>query len=179
MILQKSPKEMVTNIERKPLRISNWRYILFQNEPPLTEIDVCLSTATYKIFNISPIDFLTLSNNPSKNVYKTFRFERSVLICDVCAGGGTVDWITNITTKKETSYLGPKKFIRDPKGKIHIFSSLVEKEYTVYVSSPKIKKGENICRKCQGSGLIVSKHAIYKKSVEPKELERNIIYSYK
>jgi hypothetical protein len=179
MILQNFSKEMVTDFERKPIRISNWRYISYTLGSVIDEIHVCINYFIYSIFDLSPSEFYKLSNNPTKNLYKNFKLQRGSLLCSVCNGRGTVDWIKNVTLESRTAGQDSKAFVRDRKGKINIYSTETIPKKIFYLSSPQLRKGENYCRKCHGSGILTNYNTVFERSIEPKELERNIMYSYK
>jgi len=124
------------------LLIYNWRTI----QPTSNGLIVTFSTCEQFSFpNLTMDDFHEI-NYCNKTVKMPFSYLQENLICDICHGKGTLDWIDNIT--KYVKYTEGMEFsyLRNPKGPIR-------KKLGYYFSTPHLKKGQYLCSACYGSGL--------------------------
>lgn len=138
--------------------ISNWRYVQ-ECGGGLIFIDKFFRV--YEILDISINQFHQLNYNKGVEE-KSYKYIKNNLSCTACIGTGIVDWIHKVMGKKDevaSKYVHEfPSYKRNKKGIINVchFNKLGlidEPRVTFFLSTPYLKKGEETCPKCLGSGL--------------------------
>lgn len=138
--------------------ISNWRYI---QEQAGGVIFIDKFFRVYEILDMSIDQFHQLNYNKGVEE-KSYKYIKNNLSCTSCTGTGVVDWIHKIMGKKDeviNKYIKSfPTYNRNKKGKVNVchFNKLAQPDeihVTFFLSTPYLKKGEEVCPKCLGSGL--------------------------
>ena len=149
-IIQKSKAKDLIPEEKKPLRITQWKFI----KPDRPGLEVCMGYHVYFIKDMTMRLFHQL-NAANMELEYEFKYLRSALICERCAGKGIIDWVDKAISKVDempSVYLNDVlKYIRNKKGPVNILECYDGKE--TYTSSPTKRKGENFCPDCFGCGI--------------------------
>ncbi|MHA1972882.1 MAG: hypothetical protein ACTSW1_07810 [Candidatus Hodarchaeales archaeon] len=153
-------------------KVKNWRMIGIDPDK------FYLVTRDYdmlEILNIDPLGFLQLIENkdafPGSNYKPFFDFNYDVkaLCCNLCAGSGIVDWITkargmshiyqnaNAKVKHSISYRRERECYLNIKGVVHTRLISVLGADRIFIRTPVIPRGLQICPRCMGSSLIASR----------------------
>lgn len=138
--------------------ITNWRY-LQENAGGVIFIDRFFRV--YEIFDMT-IDQFHQRNYQKGKEEKSYKYLKNNLSCTACTGKGIVDWIHKIMGKKDdaaSKYIASfPTYKRNKKGNINVchfnkLGQIDEPHVDFFLSTAYIKKGEEICPKCLGSGL--------------------------
>ncbi len=159
--INKSFKYSFTKDKTKEIDITNWRSII--NNAKYRELEIV--TEKYERFLVEDITLSELHeiNYCNKTVSKLFLLTGIHLPCAVCNGKGKVDWISKIIQKPQLMI--NKKFDRNNNGYIFTLTKS-DQVGTVYVSTPKLMRGEDLCDLCCGSGLnFVKDFKVFKKTI--------------
>lgn len=148
-IIQLQDTKALIPLEKRPLKINHWQFIEVIN----SDVKICLNESVFLIKDIT-LDDVNKINHENKDSKHFFNFEMAKLACPRCGGTGIIDWIDKATKTKAHPPRGLRQrqnHIRDKKGKVTIFHSW--SGYRLYVSSPKMSLGDEVCYKCYGSGI--------------------------
>jgi hypothetical protein len=156
-LLQSSKNQLIPKHDSKPLKITHWKIIKI-NSLYLSKniLEVIVGNRSWLIYNITLDRFNEINYHNSKEFFK-YVYAGSRLICDECSGIGIIDWISKATLKKSNynmSILDLKnsyKYVRNKKGPITKLLTINDEE--IYISTPKLRKGEEFCSKCYGCGI--------------------------
>jgi len=152
-IIQTSELPDLIPEERKPLRITQWKFLI--PHEILTRLEVCTGYSVFTIENMTLEDFNKI-NAANEDARYAFSYSRSALICTRCGGTGIVDWIDKATTGSERVTIfklnDVLKYVRKKNGPIHVLKSLTD-DSLIYTSSPHKKIGEEYCDECNGCGI--------------------------
>jgi len=142
--------------EMKPIRTTQWKILRIKPYGP-PGIEVLTDIRIYFIHDITLPTFNHINHN---NLTAPFVYEyvRASLICDVCLGSGITDWISKAaarSTKLTMFHLTEAmKYIRNKRGPVKKMVDIHGD--TIYTSTPKVRRGEELCIKCGGCGISFS-----------------------
>lgn len=149
-IIQKSKARDLIPEEKKPLHITQWKFI----KPDRPGLEVCTGYSVYLIKDMAPRIFHQL-NAANMELEYEFKYLRSSLICDRCFGKGTIDWIEKATPKSKelgSIFLNDVlKYVRNKKGPVNILECY--DGVLTYTSTPRKKRGSDFCPDCFGCGI--------------------------
>lgn len=148
-IIQLQNSKALIPLERRPLKINHWQFIEVIN----FDVKICINGSVFLIKDIT-LDEINIINHENKDSKHFFTFEMAKLACPRCGGTGIIDWIDRATKTKAhpPRVLRQKQnHVRDKKGKVTILHGW--SGYRLYVSSPKLRLGEEMCYECHGSGI--------------------------
>jgi len=169
-IQQKSKDYRIPVHLTRTLNITNWRYIIvYEDVTEKQGLDVCTNkNQVYFIECISLSEFIKLNLENDSGLYK-YKFKCNHIPCSKCGGRGVIDWIDKAVASfepKEPTSIEYEKYKIDKKGQINIYEinapyldykavSMICSPVLVrmYSSTPKIKKGEEMCNECFGCGV--------------------------
>jgi hypothetical protein len=134
----------------KNIPVTNWRMLIPDTEK--LELDVTIARIeSFRIFNITVEEFLA-NIRDGRDFTKKFEYKSNPIVCSICYGRGWVDWVQKARNSPGSvvydtfkRYRRNKKVIYDYRTHLTPFSALV--------SVPYLKKGQEICKRCKGSGL--------------------------
>ena len=143
-------KELIP-LERKALNITQWQYI--ECNPP--NVELCVAGSVFHIENITIEEINRINHNNESDEY-VFKYKMAKLSCTKCGGTGIIDWIDKATksNSKPKALATMPRYIRNRKGVVTVLKGWNDVE--TYVSSPKIRLGEELCYECYGCGLKLS-----------------------
>lgn len=160
--IKKSGKYLLSKNQIKKIDVTNWRCII--DYPKNQKLEII--TEKYERFLVEDVTLTEFHeiNYCNKTVTKLFQLNRLHLPCILCNGKGKIDWVAKIIRTSKPMPLN-KSFDRNTEGPILILTrSDINQPGIVYVSTPKIISGEEICSFCHGSGLnFVNNFKVYKK----------------
>jgi len=145
----------------KKIHTMNWRVLYDFGD----HIEVVLANCscfkiqmTAKAFNA----FLS-SKNPTP-INRTHEYIGEKLTCDACRGTGKLDWIQAARCEEHVNYSNDKlnqyRRNRDVTRNLRPMARRnVPTPLSFYASVPVIQDGFEVCTKCGGSGLFVTKYA--------------------
>jgi len=142
----------------KYINLQNWRGLRETNYRDTDGLYVILKNfRMYFIPNFTIKEFHE-ANYCNKTLNNEYKYIKNVLSCDQCNGDGKMDWVETARggkIKPQHHHGGDDRFIRGKHTPIHklVYDPKLAPQY---VSSVAIKKGEEVCRKCSGSGLLLA-----------------------
>ena len=148
-----SPSSNKTGFFSK-LYTTNWRVMTASKNTESIAVAM-VNFKMFEIYNITVEEFLN-NNFIKETIEKPFKYQSNLLSCNICHGGGCVDWIQKAVgldvpgTPQE-----PWRYKRNP-NYISKFEPLDEhKDITdaIYGSAPKIFDGYDLCSNCKGTGI--------------------------
>ena len=150
-IIQASKENHLTPVEKKPLRITQWRFI--KVTPP--NLQICKAYSVYLIRNINLFELHKI-NHRNKDAEFTFEYLRAALPCPRCGGKGTVDWIEKAAPTYASHSSNDVRrwgvmYLRNKKGPINVFEDYLK--ITTYTSTPGRRMGQAFCSDCHGCGI--------------------------
>jgi hypothetical protein len=161
-IIQKSKSSDLIEEEKKPLRITQWKF--YEHDRP--GLNVCVGYHVYHIKDITSRIFHQM-NAANMDMEYEFRYVRTALICTKCFGKGIVDWINKATprdTGVNSIFLNDVlTYVRKKNGPIHVLSNLDNSD--IYTSTPHKRKGEEYCPDCYGCGIRIN-HFSHSKTLQ-------------
>jgi len=152
--------------EKRLLNLDNWRAICEGRHSGVDGLYVILSSCRmYFIFEFTAPMFHE-ANYCNKRLDIPYEYIKNVLSCNKCSGNGKVDWIevARGTKPKHHANIPHLKFIRAKTKPINIMK-LYPDQPSYQVSLSYTKKGEEICKKCCGSGLHLAEKSLVEKTI--------------
>jgi len=156
-------------VDGKDINLQNWRALREWSHEKVDGLFVVIKTFRMYFIPGWTMDMLHEANYCNKTLNVPYQYIKNVLSCEFCNGDGKSDWVEAArgpSPKKQTYGYRPE-YHRSRKGPVHLISVFID-ESDYYASSPHLTKGEEICKKCLGSGLQLvanwawdTKHVIY------------------
>jgi len=153
-LIQKSERSNLIPIEKKSLRITQWKYVspTHAHNTNLEGLEVCIYYDIFFIYDMTLSQFNKI-NHEHRDVKYVYEYIRSALICSRCGGSGIVDWIKRATPRENCmiNLHDVINYVRNKKGPITILSDYGDTK--TYISTPNKRVGENFCPGCYGCGI--------------------------
>ena len=158
--------------EKEVIFLQNWRAIREWKHKDLFGLYIIIKS--FRLYFIPDFTMSDLHEANHNNVKLDipYVYVKNVLSCPQCFGDGKQDWIETArggkTDKERTYHRGPDKFARSRVGPINIVDFDVHTA-PYYTSTVHLRKGDEICKKCSGSGLLLAERDLIKDSIVIKE----------
>jgi len=153
-LIQKSNRSNLIPIEKKSLRITQWKYVrpTHSRNTNLEGLEVCIQYDVFFIYDMT-LSQLNKINHKYRDAKYVYEYVRSALICSKCGGSGIVDWINKATPREKCmiNLRDVMNYVRNKKGPVTILTDY--KGIITYVSTPNKRVGENFCSSCYGCGI--------------------------
>jgi len=151
--------------KKKLIELDNWRAICEGKHSGVDGLYVILSSCRmYFIFEFTAAMFHE-ANYCNKRLDNLYEYIKNVLSCNKCFGNGKVDWIEAARGPKPKHVKALNlKFIRAKTKPIYIMR-LYQDQPSYQVSISYTKQGEEICKKCCGSGLHLAETSLIEKTI--------------
>jgi hypothetical protein len=151
--------------EKRLINLDNWRAIC---EGKYSGVDglyvIHPSFRMYFLFKFTTAMFHE-ANYCNKHLDIPYEYIKNVLSCNKCFGNGKVDWIEAARGAKPKHVKALNlKFIRAKTKPINIMRLYLDQP-SYQVSLSYTKRGEEICKKCCGSGLHLAETSLIEKTI--------------